>query len=602
MTQNPAPNVSEVKDAILLTRLRDTPAGGLWLPELRRGDENNSIGQDAHMRKLRSIFLYRGPALRGALQQVVRLAHLMDRADARGYVGFLYLRLTRLTPEQFRTALSRAAMRGQLGEAFEVTQAGVCFLAPGMAGSKIASFELSYAQMPFLAAVLDVLHNALGYDAVQHLLAPVLGAGTGDALAVGKTLRTALEAWLHPRLDPEHLIKQRGLMRRYLLHLGIERSDEVTAERVRDFWCDFASRLGESPACGPLAALLEEVDGTVDGFRLIDHAVSLLMHYREALALARVEAGLDRAQGLGVDGDGQGGGSSSDGTLDRGSYERWQEWQSAEREAWQEEVPGAVPFEVRDAREAPLVELGQAPLAKVKWLTRKSTNFLWSGFGTTVDDAAAGRRKALFAHGDIPEGHWRSLLMVQSFAGVQNTAKGKALDAAAIHALARDNYFDLAQRYEEIFGDLRRALLAAAWLITRHDADAGLELAVSLMPEVIATQLRTALATLPPTDQAHAAARMIRDQLSSPNSALMHHWEKEGFALINRAGFGQAQVDDTLFAALLQGVAVVQRLLAQGDKLSNWMKHADLETFYAADAERVCARLAELYGSDGDAA
>ena len=39
------------------------------------------------------------------------------------------------------------------------------------------SFDIDFAQMPRLAALLDVLHNALGFASVEDLLEPILARG-----------------------------------------------------------------------------------------------------------------------------------------------------------------------------------------------------------------------------------------------------------------------------------------------------------------------------------------------------------------------------------------------------------------------------------------
>src|SRR5262249_36658997 len=129
------------------------------------------------------------------------------------YVRFLYVRLTALRARAFRQLLQSAVAEGRLPPAIAtLTDQGVHLHEAALApqdGPQDA-FEIDFVQMPRLAALLDFLHNALGFAVVADLLAPLLVKGTPARSAndVARTLQAALNEWLSARLESTtHLLQ-----------------------------------------------------------------------------------------------------------------------------------------------------------------------------------------------------------------------------------------------------------------------------------------------------------------------------------------------------------------------------------------------------------
>jgi hypothetical protein len=159
---------TEVKDAILVTLERETANGSLWFPR-KRAAAAGGLGDP-----LAAVFLYRTSRLSGLMQQIVRLAHVMDHAGATkgatlrrpprfpAYLSFLHHSLPQLTTAHFRTRIATAQMRGCFSGDFWITADEIELLDPRLAVEPGSGFEIGFNQMPEIAAVLDIVHNMLG--------------------------------------------------------------------------------------------------------------------------------------------------------------------------------------------------------------------------------------------------------------------------------------------------------------------------------------------------------------------------------------------------------------------------------------------------------
>ena len=235
---------------------RTAPGGGPWCPP-----------HDAAA--ISRCIIDRTDDLGTNLQAVIRLVRLAALASPAGYVGFCYPK--RLRSEVFRGAVEEAIRQGCLKPQFVAAGSnGVRLLEPGMAaGGDAGGFEIAFAQMPRLAALLDVLHNTLGYAEVAALLRPIAEGHERPipAAETGRALRTRLNAWLKPRLESAHRRNQAKAIHAFLASQGAFAPDKISDEVILSFWRDRIER---------------ELAGAEDdsGFRLYRSAAKLVLRYR----------------------------------------------------------------------------------------------------------------------------------------------------------------------------------------------------------------------------------------------------------------------------------------------------------------------------------
>src|SRR5262249_55661741 len=120
----------------------------------------------------------RSASLGTGIRRVVRFARLIALADGRDYTRFLYSGVSTLRARLFQHALQAAAAQGRLrAPAAFLTEGAAILREPAMAAAGSDQFEIYFAQMPRLAALMDIVHNALGFGPVADLLAPVVQQG-----------------------------------------------------------------------------------------------------------------------------------------------------------------------------------------------------------------------------------------------------------------------------------------------------------------------------------------------------------------------------------------------------------------------------------------
>lgn len=315
------PGVSDIAEAMAMSFEREDPSGALWCPP------NDAAA-------LRHWITDRSRELGGGIRRAVRLARLARLADGRDYVRFIYVRVPTLRTRHFKEALHKAAKEGRLpAKIVEVTATGVRLKEPDLqtqAGARGDGFEIDYVQMPRLAALLDVLHNSLGYTVVADLLAPVLVAGspTTPADEVARALQAKFGAWLSERLGSSEHLRQAQTIRAFLASRGPVAPDAIDDEAIVSFWT--AQGTGAE-------------EGEVEGFRLYRSAARALLRYRKALRDAMTEAQIRAALPLESGPDAAG--------VDPGRIEA-------------AELPTG-------AWQSPLLRLAAPPASAIKWLNRK---------------------------------------------------------------------------------------------------------------------------------------------------------------------------------------------------------------------------------------
>src|SRR5439155_21429898 len=134
------PSAQDVADALGLTLERQNASGEFWCPP------NDGVA-------LRRWVIDRSSALGTGIRRAVRLARVIEIADGRDYVRFLYVRLNTLRTRAFRQLLQSAVAEGRLPPGIAVlTDQGMHLHEAALApqdGPRDA-FEIDFAQMPRL--------------------------------------------------------------------------------------------------------------------------------------------------------------------------------------------------------------------------------------------------------------------------------------------------------------------------------------------------------------------------------------------------------------------------------------------------------------------
>lgn len=594
-------NVEDVRNAILVSLERETLSGARWLPSKKAGQPRGLTDP------LAAVFLFRTARMPGLMQQIVRLAHLMDHAgkprvtgDVRRssrmapYLDFLHMELAQLTLGRFRAQIAAAQMKGHLGDGFTITPTEVRFLDPRLAGSDDGvGFSLGYNQMPDIAAGLDIVHNMLGYPVATALLAPVLQGGTGQATDVAHQLRQEVEAWLRLRLGSQHIERQTRVLRIWRGHAGITAARDITHASALRFWCDIGSRLGETPAAGPAADLLEGIEA-ITGFRMIGNACQAVLRYKDALKVAEAER--SEARALSASTQGQEGDAPIPGEI---NLER------AEANSFADWVSGPCPLAI----------ILSAPASQIKWLTDKDVEFLWPAFGYENDDPAeeAGQRRGatLFATGRPQERFFQTLLLVQIFQPLQARLLKPKTALKEVMQAQLPGYSLLAAQYSQQIEKLDITTRAAAFMLLHHGEATGVELAAMVAPQIVRQMLparakehdaETSTDETPLPEISQDEIALLRIEAAKGTSDLGKVLKGAGFDQVNRKGFSimdPADLDQK--QALIAGAEGLGPLIDALHRLQRWLDRNDTDGLFAADAAMAMPRLREMYGrSDGD--
>jgi hypothetical protein len=440
------PSPQDVADALAMTLEREDVSGAPWCPP-------------ADAVALRKWVTDRSASLGTGIRRAMRLARLMAVADGRAdYIRFLYERVGPLRARLFRQVLERAAAEGRLPNSIAtLTENGVQLREAALApqGAPQDAFEIDFVQMPRLAALLDIMHNALGFTVVADLLAPLLpktGAPKSSADEVARALQAALNAWLSERLESNNHILQAQQIRGFIASRGRLAPETVDDETILLFWIK--------------AAQASETE-RIEGFRLYRTVAAAMLRYRQALRDAMAERYLEDALGRGLE-------PANDSFVNEQLDPRGEPWRS------------------------PLRMLCKPPASRVKWLTAREQHVLLNYLGgpagdgndTDANDTDNGSPNPA---GDADDGawndglagderfslsHWLTLLRADVFGTAQASIVGrlrKRADAEtaiaqAVETLNAPAYAAAASVYADLRAQLHVESLAALALLMEAGA------------------------------------------------------------------------------------------------------------------------------------
>jgi hypothetical protein len=587
------PSAQDVADALGMTLEREDPSGAPWCPP------TDGIA-------VRRWVSDRSASLGTGLRRVVRLARLMALADGRDYVRFLYVRLSSLRGRLFRHALETAAAEGRVQRSVAtLSDRGVVLREAALApqAGKHDGFEIDFAQMPRLAALLDVLHNALGFTVVADLLAPLLQPGTPARHAdeVARALQAALNAWLSERLESANHMLQAQRIRAFLASRGHVAPESVDDEGILLFWIMMA----ESPD-----------DERIDGFRLYRSVAAAMLRYRGALRDAATARHLEEALGRGLEP------ANDEPAIDHG-HAKFEPWRS------------------------PLRALALPPASRVKWLTAKEQRALLNYLGGPADEvedeegtdsenATDAWKGSLAGDERFDLGFCLTLLRADVFGALQASIVARLRKrAAASEAVAQvmgqlDDaaYAKSAATYAELRAQLQLESLAALSVLMEVGAAEALILLNALggqqaVRSVIGSRARGKSSTdedeteendMAADDTADdTAANELRKEVAPALQAAIADPSKlpDGPARkllldavvatrkVSRAGFRREDRADTeMIAALRSGATAVFEVMRELDRLTNVLSEKAPASNVAGDSARFHAAFRRFYISD----
>lgn len=614
----------ELQDALAILREREVAPG-----HVGSGQVSVLWCSPRDARAISRVIVDRSADLWLYLRTAVRLAYAAAAVERRGYAHFFYGRVGALSAAHFRAAFLAAKNGGRVPAGLTVEPQGIKLTVERLltrSGAGATGFEITYAQMPRLVALLDVLHNTLGYELVADLLAPVTApGGKQGADEVARALRSAFNTWLGPRLDSQRHRQQAKLIHAFLrARSGATVGPEsVNDEAILDFWRDRASywhaRRGAAEAGGEAVAGIVRAEQD-EGFRLFRSTVQTLLRYRWCLQDATARHGLEQelsathaprhASGIGTS-DGRdwsaaskvtatGEGEPSDDATDAGH-------------------PTAV-IEVADDWWSPLAALSQPPANRIKWLNGKERDWLVNYLGGADD----GKRAEGAAEPDLVVGlerdrpfnlaFARTLLRTDVFGAVQGQLlarqrRGEPLATtlqAAMEAIGQDAYETAVVRYREIEQQLRTEALAALAILARADADALRQLLAILAPGELSGEIEVLLTAERPNVVAFRgntpapAAPLVelfqRDESQSADVAAFVRQVRKARASVQREGFRkQDEADPGWSRAFVASAAGLARLLGEMRRLSDYFDTHPGAAKLRGDADTFSAIFSLLY-------
>jgi hypothetical protein len=585
-----SPSAQDVADALAMTLERQDASGAPWCPP---GDGV----------ALRRWVTDRSASLGTGIRRAVRLARLMAIADGRDYVRFLYARLTALRARHFRSALQGAVADGRIQRHVAgLSDAGVRLREPALtmqSGADDDGFEIDFAQMPRLAALLDFLHNALGFNVVAELLAPLLrpGAAANSTVEVARALHAALNAWLGERLESANHLLQAQRMRAFLATRGRVAPEAIDDEGILLFWIAHAE---------------SAEDERVDGFRLYRSAAGAMLRYRQALRDAFAAHHLEESLGRGLE-------TPDELAIDAAmiGIESWR---------------------------SPLIALTSPPASRVKWLTRKEQHWLFNYVGGPADEEEQEEpaeesesdswRGGLAGEERFDLAFWLTLLRADVFGAAQASTvarlrKRMPADAAIAQAMEQATeaaYLTAAAAYADVGTQLHIESLAALTILMETGAaEAAILLDHLGGQQALKAIVGSAAGSVASSggedddgeeddreeDAADALRRKIapalKAALADPGSVPDDAGRKvllEALAAarkVSRAGFRREdRADAGMLAALQSGAPAVIEVVRELDRLSAVLSHKAPSGDIAGDRDRFLAAFKRIYLSTTD--
>lgn len=587
-------------------------------------------------RAISRVILDRSADLWPYLRSAVRLASAAAAVERRGFAHFLYARVSALSPPRFRAAFVavRGAGRGPTwlvieGEGIRLTDDRMLT----RTGAGATGYEITFAQMPRLVALLDVLNNTLGYDAVADVMAPLIDPnGRTEADDVARALRNAFNAWLAPRLDSPRHRQQAKLIHAFLRARAsmAPRPDSIDDDAILQFWRDRAAhwdtRRSAAEAAGEAVAGILRA-GQDEGFRIYRTTAQTLLRYRRCLQDAAVRVSLEqelssahgRSHESGTDAalhaEPSGAGKAAFPANENGPDEE------ADEAAW----PG-----IQDVAEdwwSPLPALGRPPASRIKWLNAREREWLTNYLGSadaepdrTGEQARAGESDAPVHGGGLELDRpfdlsfARTLLRVDVFGVVQShmlarQRRGEPLAAAlpaALGPMEENAYVAAVRRYREIEQQLRTEALAAIAILARSDVQALKRLLRALAPEDVCFQIEAmltaerptviALRGHPPMQLAQVAELFRTGESQSAEVAAFASEVRRARASVQREGFrNHSEADPEWSKAFAASADALARLLGELRRLLDHFERHPGATSPGADAERFAVVLRMLY-------
>jgi hypothetical protein len=515
----------------------------------------------------------------------------MAIADGRDYVRFLYARLTALRSRHFRSALEDAVAKGRLQRAVAtLSETGIHLREPALLlqGAAHDEFEIDFAQMPRLAALLDFLHNALGFTVVADLLAPLLErrAPPKHADEISRALQAALNAWLSPRLASANHILQGQRMRAFLASRGRIAPDAIDDEGILLFWMTMA----EAPE-----------DERIDGFRLYRSVAVAMLRYRGALRDAAAARHLEDAMGRGFE-------PANDFAIDEGAT-RGEPWRS------------------------PLRGLALPPADRVKWFTKKEQRALLNYLGGPAGDAEdeetpdgdGGSEFGAWSGGLAGEerfdlSYWLTLLRADVFGAAQASIvarlrKRVPASEAVAQVMAQVDRAAAYNAAAAIYADLRQQLHLESQAALSLLAEAGAPEAVILLEglggrDAVRAVLGLMTGDTSPGEDEEAGAEDVRNRIAAALQAAFVDAESvpEGpgrkvlldaaaaSRKVGRAGFRhEDRADADMIAALRSGAGAVFEVIRELDRLTAVLSQKAPGGDIAADASRFHGTFQRIY-------
>jgi len=559
--------------------------------------------------------------------QVVRFLRLAVLCSNRTYVEFAYQ--PALRRDSFESAVRAAEQAGRLpNDVVKMDRAAVRLLEPEMATMSASSgqgFEITFAQMPRLAAFVFVLDNTLGYAAVADILAPLTTRGRppSPAREMARLLRNRFNEWLGDRLESQRYREQAKAIHAFLVRVRAIAPDKIDDRIIFDFWRERAKdwsgklRLARDQARTlrlqgqPSKAEVEKQKGVTaaraardEGFRLFAGTARALLRYRRALEDALAEHRLRETLPL----------SGND-----------------------PEEPGE--FAAMDPKPAwvsPVAKLASSPANLVTWLTnverQKLGNYLTDAAPAGIED---GDNEDV-SGGALMNGEpydlrlAQTLLRVDVFGAVQariiarlkRRQTGNLAMTDAFEPVAGNAYRDAATAYRNIYDQVRLEALATLHIL----GAAGEPLAILLIEYLGGDALKkTLLAIEPPRQQRVVPLMAFRDQagtleekeaLSRISRQLAYVFNdrdarrqsgnelvalveqaREARRKVNRQGFRrQDQTNPENRSALCAGVQDLIRLDAELQRLLTRLTDDVLLSTATSDRRRFCVVLKRIYG------
>ena len=303
----------ELVEALAMTTERETFSGSPWLPTFV-AEQLVRIVRDRDGRKFHMLVPF------------LKVAASCSRGD---YIRFFYMDVPMARTAHFRHVILKAQAAGRLAKNdITLTEEGVT-VRDGATGK---SFSVNFANMPLLTALLDVLHNSLGYQAVAAIVEPYIKGMPGrDYATTANALFSAFNEWLAPRLTSGHHHAIARSISDHLESLGWHAGkDEIGDAEVLSFWC--AASSAEKP---------------IDGVKLWRKAVIAVLRYARSLEEARARMAYSNAAALGGD-----------------------------RSAGEVDPTFDEVLEAGQVRRSPVAALHEVPLNAVKWLDKNERSIL----------------------------------------------------------------------------------------------------------------------------------------------------------------------------------------------------------------------------------